>query len=52
MRQLADIGVLSMTQDKDGTPWTGINMATAQWFTWSAMQQMHNRIEKLEAAAA
>jgi hypothetical protein len=52
MRHLADIGVLSMTQDKDGTPWTGINMATAQWFTWSAMQQMHNRIEKLEAAAA
>lgn len=48
MRHLADIGVLSMTQDKEGVPWTGINMAAAQWFTWSHMNQMHQRIIALE----
>ena len=49
MRHLADIGVLNMTEDDEGAPWTGINMAAAQWFTWSAMQQMYERIEVLEA---
>ncbi len=52
MRHLADLGVLSMTQDDEGRPWTGINMAMAQWFTWSGMQQMANRIAELEAKAA
>ena len=50
MRHLADIGVLSMTKDDEGRPWTGINMAAAQWFTWSAMEQMYQRIEALETA--
>jgi hypothetical protein len=49
MRHLADIGVLSMTQDDNGHPWTGINMAAAQWFTWSGMHQMHTRIKDLES---
>ena len=52
MRHLADIGVLSMTQDAEGSPWTGINMATAQWFTWSAMRQLYRRIETLETRLA
>jgi len=29
-----------------------INMAAAQWFTWSAMRQMYQRLEVLEARAA
>ncbi len=52
MRHLADIGVLNMTQDDEGSPWTGINMASAQWFTWSAMQQMYERIGTLETLVA
>lgn len=52
MRHLADIGVLSMTTQEDGFRWTGINMASAQWFTWSAMRQMYQRIEQLEAKVA
>jgi len=49
MRHLADIGVLEMTKYEDGHTWTGINMAAAQWFTWSGMQQMYRRIDELEA---
>jgi hypothetical protein len=52
MRHLANIGVLSMTTQADGFHWTGINMAAAQWFTWSAMQQMYRRIQQLEAGLA
>ena len=48
MQHLADIGVLEMKVNDDGFPWTGINMAAAQWFTWSGMHQMHKRIETLE----
>lgn len=48
MRHLADIGVLNMRITEDGFPWTGINMAAAQWFTWSAMQQLYHRIQRLE----
>lgn len=52
MQHLADIGVLSMTQDNEGAPWTGINMAAAQWFTWSAMHQMSQRMKSLEEKVA
>lgn len=52
MRHLADIGVLDMRVTDDGFPWTGINMAAAQWFTWSGMQQMYRRIETLEEKVA
>lgn len=52
MRHLADIGVLDMRITEDGFPWTGINMAAAQWFTWSAMRQMFQRIGALEAKIA
>lgn len=52
MRHLADIGVLDMHITDDGFPWTGINMAAAQWFTWSAMNQMYQRIGALEAKVA
>jgi len=52
MQHLAKIGVLDMVQHDDGHVWTGINMAAAQWFTWSGMLQLENRIKELEAQVA
>jgi len=53
VRHLAKLGVMEVTpgdlpgeEDKN---WVGIRLDAAQWFTWSAMHQLYNRITALEA---
>ena len=52
LQHFADLGVLNLGTDHDGidtTPWVGINVQTAHWFTWSAMQQMYEKNRELES---
>jgi len=49
MQHLSDIGVMDIGTHEDGSPWVGINLSTAQWFTWSAMNQMYKKNQELEA---
>jgi len=49
LEHMAKLGVMSITHDGgDGAEWIGINVQTAQHFTWSAMHQMYDRINELE----
>ena len=49
LEHMAKLGVMSITHDgDDGAEWIGINVQTAQHFTWSAMHQMYERINELE----
>jgi hypothetical protein len=52
IQHLVDLGVMEVTPDDQGKNWVGIRLDSAQWFTWSAMQQMYNRITELEAKVA
>ena len=52
LQHFADLGVLSLSTDGEGVdkkPWIGINVQTAQWFTWAAMQQMYQKNRELES---
>ncbi len=51
VQHLAKLGVMEITpSDHEGEDknFVGIRLDKAQWFTWSAMQQMYQRIDHLE----
>ncbi len=48
LQHMHDLGVLEVSQNNDGTPWIGMNMVPAQWYTWSGMKQLATRLEKVE----
>jgi len=59
-KHLAQLGVLTLSMNTDGTPWRGINPAPAIQYAWSMSKQnrvridddyncLHNRVKKLEA---
>ena len=56
VQHLAKLGVMEVTPsdlpEEAGKNWVGINLQNAQWFTWSAMQQMYNRVQELESRLA
>lgn len=52
LQHMHDIGVLDISQNTDGTPWIGMNMVPAQWYTWSALRQMSTRVNQLEGQLA
>ena len=49
LEHMAKIGVMDISTNEDGSEWIGLNVQPAQQFTWSAMHQMYERINELEA---
>jgi hypothetical protein len=49
LEHMAKLGVMNISTNDDGSEWIGLNLQPAQHFTWSAMHQMYNRINELEA---
>ena len=45
VQYLAHLGVLDVSQNNDGTPWIGMNMVRAQWYTWASIWQNRQRID-------
>ncbi len=56
IQHLAKLGVMEVTpsdwESEVGVNWVGLNPVTAQFYTWSAMQQMYNRLNDLEKKVA
>lgn len=56
IQHLAKLGVMEVTPsdvpEDNGKNWIGLRPVAAQWYTWSAMQQMCQRIEELESKLA
>lgn len=56
VKHLAQLGVMEITPSdipgEEGRNWVGIDPVQAQWFTWSAMNQMNQRLRALEEAVA
>tara|TARA_Y100000310_G_scaffold258860_1_gene267402 strand:- start:10224 stop:11192 length:969 start_codon:yes stop_codon:yes gene_type:complete len=54
IQQLAKMGVMEVTpsdwSSEAGKNWIGLRPVAAQWYTWSGMYQMYQRIKALEAA--
>jgi hypothetical protein len=52
VQHLAKIGVMEVTPSdfpgEEGKNFVGIRLSSAQWFTWSAMKQLYQKIERLE----
>lgn len=52
IQHLAKLGVMEVTPSdipgEEGKNWVGMNSIAAQWFTWSGMRQMYQRINDLE----
>lgn len=49
IQHLAQLGVLNISQSNDGSPWIGLNMVSAQWYTWASIYQNRQRIEEDKA---
>jgi hypothetical protein len=52
MQHLADMGVLEISTNNDGSPWIGVRQDTSFWYTLSCLVQLWNRVKRLEGAAA
>jgi cytoskeletal protein CcmA (bactofilin family) len=52
MQHLVDLGVMEVSTQNDGSPWIGVRLDAAQWFTWASLVQLHKRIQRLEGTAA
>tara|TARA_Y100000310_G_scaffold248511_1_gene254343 strand:+ start:159 stop:428 length:270 start_codon:yes stop_codon:yes gene_type:complete len=56
VKHLANLGVFDISEHNDGSPRIGMNMVSAQWYTWSSLRQhiqytegLEERIAQLEA---
>ncbi len=53
IQHLAKIGVMEVTPSdfpgEEGINWVGIRLDKAQWYTWSAMQQMYQKINEMNS---
>ena len=45
VQHLAKLGVLDITFNEEGDPWIGMNMVTAQWYSWAAIRQNRQRMD-------
>ena len=52
MQHMADLGVLEISTQNDGSPWIGMRYDAAHWYSWSAIYQLYRRILELELKAA
>ena len=52
VQHLARLGVMEISENNDGTPWIGINLHTAQWYTWAMIVQERAYSNRLEARIA
>jgi len=45
LEHMAKLGVMNISTNNDGSEWLGINMQAAQYFTWSGMYQLYQRMD-------
>ena len=48
IEHMAKLGVMDISTNNDGSEWLGLNMQKSTQYTWSAMYQLYERIDRLE----